>query len=281
MKAIKIFLDGEAVGVLPAFNEGDTLSNLRDEILDDLGLESFAYLHQASPIELNKESILKVECVAKQVGGENDCLSIELTSSSFSEPGDQHPQGDCHSTKLETDTGQTNMFLRRPQSWEIRGIKIYTSQDIEVAKGMEKQRRLFWNDMAKKLCKETKKSKQDIVQIINEAWRKEQTSLLIGESKDLLNAAEDMQAKESKLKPSTLAKNIQRIRKSQNELEKVNTNIAETQNKRPGEANLKRKHELEELYRAKKYYLSEIKKGQDAMRKNLKLKMSEVKHLTE
>ena len=65
MKAIKIFLDGEAVGVLPAFNEGDTLSNLRDEILDDLGLESFSYLHQASPIELNKESILKVQCRCK------------------------------------------------------------------------------------------------------------------------------------------------------------------------------------------------------------------------
>ena len=59
--------------------------------------------------------------------------------------------------------------------------------------------------MAKKLCKETKKSKQDIAQII-EAWRKKQTSLLIGKSKDLLNAADDMQAKESKLKPSTLAK---------------------------------------------------------------------------
>ena len=61
MKAIKIFLDGEAVGVLPAFNEGDTLSNLRDEILDDLGLESFAYLdqaflHQATSIEQGKHS---------------------------------------------------------------------------------------------------------------------------------------------------------------------------------------------------------------------------------
>jgi hypothetical protein len=275
MKAIKIVFEGETVGVLPAFNEGDTLSNLRDEISDDLGLKSFVYLYQDLPIELSKESILKVDCVAKQVSGENECLSIELTS------GDQHPQGDRDSTKLKTNIGQTNMFLRRPSSWEVRGIKIYTAQDIEVAKGMEKQRRLFWNDTAKKLCKETKKPKQDIAQIINEAWRKEQTGLLIGESKDLLNAAEDMHAKESKLKPSTLSKNVQRIRNSQNELEKVNASIVETQKNSPGEANLKRKHELEELHRAKKYYLSDIKKGQDVMRKNLKPKNSDVKHLTE
>ena len=124
-------------------------------------------------------------------------------------------------------------------------------------------------------------NKSYIAQIINEAWRKEQTGLLIGESKDLLNAAEDMHAKESKLKPSTLSKNVQRIRNSQNELEKVNASIVETQKNSPGEANLKRKHELEELHRAKKYYLSDIKKGQDVMRKNLKPKNSDVKHLTE
>jgi hypothetical protein len=58
-------------------------------------------------------------------------------------------------------------------------------------------------------------NKSYIAQIINEAWRKEQTGLLIGESKDLLNAAEDMHAKESKLKPSTLSKNVQRSPKSQ------------------------------------------------------------------
>ena len=311
MKVIKVHLDGKTVGVLPAFDERDTLSNLRNEIREDFGLIDFCYLRESLPINLSTETFVEVGSVTKCEGENNDCLSIELTSSAVlsQSKNDAGFSSACHDvsfvsdaslavdqsdddeifteTQLQSDSSKlkqpntpTSMFLRSPSSWEVRGVKIYTSQEIESAKGMEKQRRIFWNDMAKKLCKETKNSKQVIAQIINESWRKEQTGLLITKSKDLLDAAKEMEKTNSKMKPSTIAKNIQRIRDSQKELERIDAEMKEALEQSPlGDGINKRKRELEELQRAKKYHLSDIKKGQDAMRKNLNLKLSEVKNL--
>ena len=39
MKVIKVHLNGKTVGVLPAFDERDTLSNLHNEINDAFGLK--------------------------------------------------------------------------------------------------------------------------------------------------------------------------------------------------------------------------------------------------
>jgi hypothetical protein len=310
MKAIKVYLDGKTVGILPAFEEGVTLSELRNEIWEDFGLNNFRYLHENEPINLSTETLVKVGSVAKCEGKNSNCLSIELTSSgvlcrssnntAFSSAGhDVSPVSDASLAVDQADESQvftetqsdsssskpTSMFLRSPSSWEVRGIKIYTSHEIESAKGIEKQRRIFWNDMAKKLCKETKKSKQVIAQIINESWRSEQTSLLITKSKDLLDAAKEIERTDSKMKPNTIAKNIQRIKGSQKELERINAEIKEASalvgQSPQGNRICKRKHELEleELQRAKKYHLSDIKKGQDTMRKNLNLKLSEVQNL--
>ena len=57
-------------------------------------------------------------------------------------------------------------FLRSPTSWEIRGVKVHTEEEIARAKGMERKRRLFWNAKTKKLCKDTKKPKGQITKKI-------------------------------------------------------------------------------------------------------------------
>lgn len=202
MKAIKVTKDGETVGILPNFDEKDTLSNLRDEIFEDLGLSNFAYLLQDTPIDFSEESALKVEAVAQQINLDNNCLSVELTSSelylskttdvntsfnptvfsSFSGSTEQHLNQQPEPTSainMSKPAIAASMFLHRPTSWELRGVKIYTAEEVEMAKGMEKKRRLYWNEMAKNLCNKTKKSKQDILRLIDEAWRKEQTGLLL------------------------------------------------------------------------------------------------------
>ena len=282
------------------------MSNLPNEIKDDFGLNDLCYLRECLPINLSTETLVEVGSVAKCEGENNNCLLIELTSSAVLSQckNDAGFSSACHNvsfvldaslavdqsdddeifteTQLQSDSSKlkqpntpTSMFLRSPSSWEVRGVKIYTSQEIESAKGMEKQRRIFWNDMAKKLCKETKNSKQAIAQISR--GEKEQTGLLITKSKDLLDAAKEMEKTNSKMKPSTIAKNIQRIRDSQKELERIDAEMKEALEQSPqGDGINKRKRELE---RAKKYHLSDIKKGQDTMRKNLNLKLSEVKNL--
>ena len=81
MRAIKVTKDGETVGILPNFNEKDTLSNLCDEIFEDLSVFNFAYLLQDTPINFSEESSLIVEPVAKQINLDDNCLSVEITSS--------------------------------------------------------------------------------------------------------------------------------------------------------------------------------------------------------
>lgn len=75
----------------------------------------------------------------------------------------------------------TGSFLRSPTSWEVRGVKIYTQNDIQKAKGMEKKRREFWNKEVKRLSRETKKSKNNIVKEVNIALRQHQGTLLLEE----------------------------------------------------------------------------------------------------
>ncbi len=74
----------------------------------------------------------------------------------------------------------------------------------------------------------------------------------------MLHAAKEIEKTNSKMKP-TIAKNIQRIRDSQKELERINAEMKEALEQSPlGDGINKRKHELEKLEPAKKYHLSNI-----------------------
>ncbi len=51
-------------------------------------------------------------------------------------------------------------MLKSPTTCSIKGIKLYSDNDIETSTGKEKERRIFWNRRAKELSKENVLKKQ-------------------------------------------------------------------------------------------------------------------------
>ena len=55
-------------------------------------------------------------------------------------------------------------FLKSPEPWQIKNIKIYNEEEMEKVAGNEKAYSKFWNEQAKELSvKHPKKSKQEII----------------------------------------------------------------------------------------------------------------------
>ena len=173
-------------------------------------------------------------------------------------------------------------FLRSPTSWEIRGVKVYTEEEIAKAKGMEKKRQLYWNDQAKKLCKDTTKSKGQIAKSIDMAWRQHQSTLLLKEEalvsqmKSTANTDPEIFGKR-KCKPGTIQKNADRIRQHTIALDEVNTELGASPINIFQGPNAAKKRKM--LVDRKKYHLTELKKAQDAMRKNVKTSVTTIKDL--
>ena len=185
----------EVIGIIPAFDPELSLKNLRREIEDDFELKNFDFqaIETDRKIGVQEEEVIKVDSLLQSTSS-NEVLVINITKHSSTSCPTSESSSTTHASTSEsaplspgpstlstsTRLSVTN-FLRSPTSWQIRGVKIYTTEEIERTKGLEKNRCLFWNTEAKKLCKETKKSKGNIAKAIDLAWRQHQSSLLLEE----------------------------------------------------------------------------------------------------
>ena len=147
---------------------------------------------------------------------------------------------------------------------------------------MEKRRRMFWNERAKKLCIQTKKSKYDFIKAVEVAWREHQATLLLHEESLLSRIQDDVRVnaapgQQKICKRGTIQKNANRIRQLVINLDQVNK---DTSGIIKSESGIGKKRKLNELEERKKCLLSEMKKAQDVMRKNLKTSIRLVKDLT-
>ena len=277
--------EGQTVGVIPIYSGESTLTKLREEITDDFEINNFLFAYCGKKLDKSEEHSTNVASVAQEmvehVTGakffsltilnhseldvDDDCnddqlkITIKTTTTTASDAISITP---CSSTSKVSES-----CLRSPTSWEMRGVKIYTQREIEKAKGMEKKRREFWNKEAKRLCRETKKSKNDIMKELNIAWRKHRSTLLLKEENFIQKMQNDA-IKEGhycqnkiKCKPGTIQKNFDRIRQHKNELDQVTNEIENT--KRDSVVGKKRK--LDQLDDKKSYHLVEMKKAQDAL----------------
>ena len=300
--------EGQTVGVIPIYCGETTLAKLREEIEYD-----FLFVHGGYKFNTSEEMFTNVASVAHEMVNHSTeknffCVTIFKRSKL---------SGECASTKGPADPSKTTIdatgsmasnttpltgtpktdqnnpcsstskvtgsFLRSPTSWEIRGVKIYTQVEIEKAKGMEKKRREFWNKEAKRICRQTKKSKNEVAKEVNIAWRKHQGTLLLEEESLLQKMQKDASEAEGhecqsqiKCKPGTIQKNFDRIQQHKNELDQV---INEIENTKCGSA-IGKKRKLDELSDKKSYLLVEMKKAQDVMRKNLRKSVNFVKDLS-
>jgi len=102
----------------------------------------------------------------------------------------QHYDLNPETSQSKSTTKQPSMLaLRKLSPCEVKGLKVYTDMEIALARGMEKERRLFWNKTERQLCCETNKSTDTIVKLINTKWREHQSSLLLEEAAKLKIAA--------------------------------------------------------------------------------------------
>ena len=295
MSSLKIInnVDGETVGVMPLCNKESTLAELRLEIEDDFEIKGFAFERAGSLVNFCEEATTTVSSVGLDNVDEatdNDFFVIAiLKCSRTAETADNEkkPLDICATTQHQgkesaSCSTPSTAILRSPKAWEIRGVKIYTQHEIETAKGMEKRRRMFWNERAKKLCIQTKKSKCDLIKAVEVAWREHQATLLLHEESLLSRIQDDVRVnaapgQQKICKPGTIQKNANRIRQLVINLDQVNK---DTSGIIKSESGIGKKRKLNELEERKKCLLSEMKKAQDVMRKNLKTSMGLVKDLT-
>ena len=156
-------------------------------------------------------------------------------------------------------------ILRSPKPWEVRGIKIYSLSEIESATGYEKPRCEHWNKEAKSLCCSTNLSRSEVVQKINESWRKEKRRIL---EHKLENISSGKEAGPSKsLKKSTLENNMERIRHIESELSAIEEEISKSKYKIESPTN---QSTIKRLQSRKSYLYSQMKKAEDSMCKNLR-----------
>ena len=181
--------------------------------------------------------------------------------------------GECESRKEPSNEAditpkqrlRSYPILRSPKPWEVRGIKIYSLSEIESATGYEKPRREHWNKEAESLCCSTNLSRSEVVQKINESWRKEKRRIL---EHKLENISSGKEAGPSKsLKKSTLENNMERIRHIESELSAIEEEISKSKYKIESPTN---QSTIKRLQSRKSYLYSQMKKAEDSMRKNLR-----------
>ena len=154
------------------------------------------------------------------------------------------------------------------------GIHMYSSEDIQEAKGMEKDFRIFWNAKASELCsdKSVRCKLRDRVAIqgaIHTSWTLHKTTLLQLRSEELTTRVEEVYTSEveREVKLKTIQKNMDRV---VNSTAKVNALYAEVENN--GDV---------QVHDAITKELSELRKSQEALTRAIKRRQEEIDRASE
>ena len=159
-----------------------------------------------------------------------------------------------------------------------RKVHVFSEREIEQATGIEKQRKLFWNEKAEELCKnecydDWKAGK--INQLLHEKWKLRKACLVENEHEEISNKIDDILSGDPdlvskisisrKVKSKTVQKNLERIEKAKKALEKSRLNLPEMNGNKDkcGHEKMQRKQEAH-----RKHY-KELHKAEDALRQNL------------
>lgn len=269
----------EFLAVIPSFPRSSSLSALRKKI-DEEELINGSYvfvLHKADHSK-EEETVMTAlvhakeqqvdleikfvaidedekETVEEEGQGEDDLQDADDASTSV--------RGNSRGESSEPSTSVSWQIFKSPKPWEVKNIKIYTPEEICKARGVKAAYCKFWNKRVKALCSYAI-SKQSICKKVNDEWRLEQETILKKEAEIIQKAGEPAPAG---LKAGTLNNNIYTIAEASTQLKGL---TARLQDKNSPPAS--RKVLLAEQARAK----SKLKRAQETMRKNLKVKKSKI-----
>ena len=141
------------------------------------------------------------------------CPTSESSSTTYASTSESAPLSPGPSTSSTSTRLSVTNFLRSPTSWQIRGVKIYTTEEIERTKGQEKIKSVvcFGTRKRKSYVRRLKSQLGDIAKAIDLAWRQHQSSLLL-EEEALVSKMESTSSTTAELlgkrkcKPGTLKK---------------------------------------------------------------------------
>ncbi len=274
--------------VIPSFPIKASLSDLRREIHEEDLLDGkYVFVNDGKVCAKDTEGELTVEASSSHAdGADENCEDerpinvVEVKFVNDSEEGkntsDETPTSDESSEELE-DTRKSELSSSRgtkregawqmfklPNSLEVKQIKIYTSEEIGQARGMRASYLKFWNKRAKALCtKAPNLSKKTIYDKINDEWRLEQEQILKREAEVLEKSAEAPVS----LKAGTLTKNMEAINEATEEMRETTSKL------RGKSLSSSQRKELTAFQRRAQ---TKLKRAQDTMRKNLKVKKSKI-----
>lgn len=278
---IKIELNKVIVAVIPKFELSKSTEELRNRINDDQLVEGqFSFVAVPNKPDENNT---KVEDIVSDDECEESCESessnrrvviVKLLTTDESNGDNNWPQGETlHGTagdiapnvsasRQTPEKNEWKTHFHYQFSHQIKGLKMYTDQQIKKARGMRSDYFKFWNERVKELCREMPgASRKKIIRQIEEDWRKKQSAILNTEA--AFFEKNHCGKKPDGLKPGTLNKNLQAIQHEQRELLHI-----EEQLQKKGNSAVVKKRLIANKQRAR----SQLKRAQETMRKNLNKK---------
>ena len=169
--------------------------------------------------------------------------------------------------------------IRHPTALVRQGVYIYKEREIEKAKGIEKKRRIFWNEKSNEICKNEKYNSlkaDEIDKLLHEKWRLHKASLLEEENQVVTNRIEKILLDNPEIvseipssravKSHTIIKNLERLDSAKKAVEKSRLSLDELYNKCQQQEKIRKKQERHhDNYR-------ELQKAEDALRQCLEVK---------
>ncbi|KAJ7352822.1 hypothetical protein OS493_033633 [Desmophyllum pertusum] len=270
--------DQEFLAVIPSFPKTGCLDDLRRKIEEDELTSNGNYLFVQADHTCGKEdektlTIEVLTCTTDDINIRQVDVQIKFVEEETEHTNnddtvtakEDHARHDAMSSSETEPSGTSWLNFKNPKPWEIKRIKIYTPEEISKARGMKSLYYNFWNKRAKALCSRAPNlSKQSICTKINEGWRYEQERILKEEA-EVIHKTEHTPP--DSLKAGTLNNNMSSIEEASAKLRAVTAKLG---GQKPLHAS--RKDLLAEQARAK----SKLKRAQESMRKNLKIKKSKI-----
>ena len=268
----------EFLVVIPSFPRTSSLHDLRREIENEelLSNGNYIFVHNAGhACGKEDEKTLTIEDLVnddanilkdgRQVDVEIKFVDEETEDTSTEENVPEAAGATSDSCETESSTSASWQTFKYPKPWEVKNVKIYSPDEIIKSRGMKSSYCKFWNKRAKELCSQAPNlSKKSICTTMNEEWRLEQERILKEEA-EVINKTEATPP--NSLKAGTLKTNISAIEEASAKLRSISAKLG---NRATPPSS--RKDLLAEQARAR----SRLKRAQETMRKNLKVKKSKI-----
>lgn len=169
-----------------------SLASLRLELVEDIELP-FQFLFESEPVSRRQEPLFKITEVGNtkvELGRTVVTICIQdmdfLPSSSSSIL--EQPVKDSVEDQQKDDPSsppRKKMFLQKMDACTVKGIKIFTAEEINDSTGDTKTYRQFHNKHARQLCK-TNLPLKKIYENINELWKKQKDESYVYKSPQVI-----------------------------------------------------------------------------------------------